>query len=381
MIADRYASYKKTLSRLETRHRQRTLTQASGIDFASNDYLALANACRIRQAITTAIESGIAIGAGGSRLLRGNHEIFETLEAAAATFFKSEKTLFFGSGYAANFALFSTLPQRGDCIFYDEYVHASIHDGIAASRAQAVAVRHNNAENFKFAIQQWRKTGGTGRPWVAVDSLYSMDGDRAPLNELFTLANEHDGFLVIDEAHATGVFGQQGRGLASFFDGQDNVIILHTCGKALGVAGALLCLNNVFYHYLINRARTFIYSTAPSPLIAVGVCEALNILRDEPHRLNKLKTLYTYANKQMHMICGLMGSGTQIIPVLIGKNHLAVKVAIRLQTAGFDIRAIRSPTVPEGTARLRISITLHVSENEIDQMLIQLFIIMKEAML
>lgn len=378
MTTDRLASYQKSLSRLASKHRQRALSNSRGIDFSSNDYLAFSHASRIRHAIVTAIENGVAIGAGGSRLLRGNHDVFEALESSAAAFFNSEKSLFFGSGYAANVALFSTLPQRGDAIFYDELVHASIIDGMIGSRAQAIPVQHNKVESFQTAIAQWRKTGGAGRPWIAVESLYSMDGDRAPLTDLSSLVNEHDGFLIIDEAHATGVFGHNGRGLAAFLEHSDNVVTLHTCGKALGASGALVCLNETFYDYLINRARTFIYTTAPSPLIAVGVVEALKMLTEEPHHRNKLEALYHFANKKFYELFGITGSGSQILPVLTGKSDLAVRLATRLQEQGFDIRAIRPPTVAEGTARLRISITLNVTQNDIDRMFTQLFAVIKK---
>jgi 8-amino-7-oxononanoate synthase len=184
--------------------------------------------------------------------------------------------------------------------------------------------------------------------------------------------------LVIDEAHATGVFGVNGRGLTTFIEGQENVIALHTCGKALGVAGALVCLNKTFYDYFINRARMFIYSTAPSPLIAVAVTEALKILVEEPHHRDNLEALYTYANNEMYALSGLMRSGSQILPITIAKNDFAVRLASRMQTEGYDIRAIRPPTVPEGTARLRISITLHVSKKDITRMFTQLFTLIEE---
>jgi 8-amino-7-oxononanoate synthase len=378
MIAKRFARHQQTLSRLTVSNRQRELTCPSGIDFTSNDYLALSHSTRIRDAISIAIQNGIAVGAGGSRLLRGNHPVFAELEAQAANFFKSEKALFFSSGYSANMALFATLPQRGDIILYDELVHASVLDGIKHGRAQAASIRHNNIEDAASQLKQWRKTGATGRPWLAVESLYSMDGDRAPLSELITLVQEHDGFLVVDEAHATGVFGADGRGLTAFLEGRDNVVTLHTCGKALGVSGAFICLNKIFCDYLINRARTFIYSTAPSPLIAVAVSEALTIIASEPLPRKRLETLYTFANGELSRLTGMTGSGSQILPVHIGNNHRTLRIASRMQQAGFDIRAIRPPTVPEGTARLRLSITLHVCEEDISNMLRQLVILMQE---
>jgi 8-amino-7-oxononanoate synthase len=310
--------------------------------------------------------------------LRGNHPEHEALEAEAAEFFGAGRALFFGSGYAANVALFSTLPQRDDIIVHDALIHASAHEGVAASKAPAVAVPHNDADAFAEAIRKWRAAGGRGRPWIAVESLYSMDGDRAPLAELAAIAERHDGFLVIDEAHATGVFGPGGRGLSAALEGRDNILALHTCGKALGVSGALLGVNAVLCDYLVNRARGFIYSTAPSPLIAAAVREALRILADEPHRRVAFDELRAFANEALAARLGLKGSGTQILPVMIGDNARAVKIAAHLRSEGFDIRAIRPPTVPEGTARLRIAITLNVDRSAITRMLERLEIAMAE---
>lgn len=368
-MRERLVGFEKTLVGLERKGRRRGLLPRDGIDFTSNDYLALANSPRIRSAIATAMAQGVAVGSGGSRLLRGNHLEHEALEADAAVFFGTERALYFSSGYAANAALFSALPQRGDFIVHDALIHASAHEGIAASRAEAVAARHNDAASFEEAIRRWRKAGGAGHPWIAVESLYSMDGDRAPLAELLALADRHDGFLVIDEAHATGVFGSGGRGLAAGMEGRDNVILLHTCGKALGVSGALVGANRLICDYLVNRARGFIYSTAPSPLMAAGVREALKILVDEPQRRADFERLWTFANAQLTSVLGLEGSGSQILPVMVGDNSRAMRIAERMRAEGFDIRAVRPPTVPEGTARLRIAITLNVDRPAIVQML------------
>ncbi|UXN57689.1 8-amino-7-oxononanoate synthase [Phyllobacterium zundukense] len=368
MMPEHLARYAKTLSGLERKRRRRALVPQGGIDFTSNDYLGLANSPRIRSAIAEALERGVAVGSGGSRLLRGNHPEHEALEADAAAFFGTGRALYFGSGYIANTALFSTLPQRGDLIVHDALIHASAHEGIAASRAEAVAARHNDVADFEDAIARWRKDGGMGHPWIAVESLYSMDGDRAPLAELLGLAERHDGFVVIDEAHATGAFGSGGRGLAAGMEGRDNVILLHTCGKALGVSGALIGACSVICDYLVNRARSFIYSTAPSPLMAAGVREALKILVDEPERRTEFAHLRTFANAQLTAVLGIEGSGSQILPVMIGNNSRAMRIAARMRAEGFDIRAIRPPTVPEGTARLRIAITLNVDRAAIVRM-------------
>lgn len=370
--------YEATLAGLGRKSRLRALTPQQGIDFTSNDYLGLASAPRLAAAIAAAIGEGVPPGAGGSRLLRGNHWVHEALEAEAAAFFGAEKALYFGSGFAANVALFSTLPQRDDLIVHDALIHASVHDGIAASKAEAVAVPHNDAEAFDDVIRRWRDGGGTGSPWIAVESLYSMDGDRAPLSVLAEIAARHDGFLVVDEAHATGVFGSGGRGLASGLKSSGNVLTLHTCGKALGVSGALLGLPAVLAAYMVNRARNFIYSTAPSPLMAAGVRAALRIIDDEPERRDRLDALRSFAGEQLRSKLGVTPSGSQIQPVIIGDNARAVRIAGRLQSEGFDVRAIRPPTVPDGTARLRISITLNVDEGQVSDMIERLAVAIEE---
>ncbi|CAN7593475.1 8-amino-7-oxononanoate synthase [Pararhizobium sp. LjRoot255] len=378
MTPTRLARYEATLAGLERKERLRTLMGRDGADFSSNDYLGFAGSTRLAMAVTAALQRGVPVGAGGSRLLRGNHPEHEALEAEAAAFFGAGRVLYFSTGYAANAALFSTLPQRGDLIVHDALVHASAHEGMQASRALAVPARHNDVAAFEEAIIRWRRDGGTGHPWIAVESLYSMDGDRAPLAALAALAERHDGFLVIDEAHATGVFGTSGRGLAADLENRKNVIVLHTCGKALGVSGALLGASATLCDYLVNRARGFIYSTAPSPLMAAAVREALRMLVDEPKRRADFDGLRAFANKELAEKLGMEGSGSQILPVIIGDNGRAVRIAARMRVEGFDIRAIRPPTVPEGTARLRIAITLNVDETTITRMFTRLAAIMAE---
>jgi 8-amino-7-oxononanoate synthase len=362
------ARYEATIAGLRRKARIRTLVPHSGIDFTSNDYLGLANAPRLKAAITSALDRGVPVGACGSRLLRGYHPEHEALEAEAARFFGAERVLYFSSGYAANVAVFSTLPQREDIIVHDALIHASVHEGMSASKAKAIAVQHNDIDAFDRAIRDWRQGGGSGHPWIAVESLYSMDGDRAPISALAALADLHDGFLVIDEAHATGVFGPGGRGIGAEFEHRQNVLALHTCGKALGVSGALLSTPAILADYLVNRARSFIYSTAPSPLMAAGVREALRILAGEPQRRGQLEKLMAFANAQLKSTLGMDGSGSQILPVMIGDNARALRIAERMRADGFDIRAIRPPTVPQGTARLRIAITLNVDEGQIADM-------------
>jgi 8-amino-7-oxononanoate synthase len=359
--ADRLARYSATLGQLHQKDRLRTLKRDDGVDFTSNDYLGLATSPDMQRAVIAAIERGVPAGAGGSRLLRGNHAEHEALEEEAATFFGCDRMLYFGSGYSANLAVLSTLPQRGDLIIFDRLIHASAHEGMKAGKAEMMAVAHNNPQAMEDAIYAWRAAGGMGCPWLVVESLYSMDGDRsAALLDLSTIADRHNGFLFIDEAHATGVHGIGGIGFSAEFEGRDNVIVLHTCGKALGAAGALVGGNRVLCDFLVNRARPFIYSTAPSPLQAACVRYALGVLTNEPERRSQLFELIDYANVEFSSRFGTPGSGTQILPVIIGDNGRAVRIADRMQTRGFDIRAIRAPTVPAGTARLRITITLNV---------------------
>ena len=361
--------YEQELAALARRDRLRALSPRLGADFSSNDYLALSDDPDMRRALVAALERGVPFGAGGSRLLRGNHEEHEKLETEAAAFFGTERALYFGSGYMANFALFSLLPQPDDLVVYDELVHASCHEGMRAGRARCVAVAHRDAGAVDDAIRAWRCDGGKGQAWIAVESLYSMDGDIAPLAELAAIAESHQAMLMVDEAHATGVLGPGGRGLAADYEGRDNLISLHTCGKALGAVGALVCAPKLVIDFLINRSRPFIFATAPPPLMAVAVGEALRIVQRQPERRERLQRLVAFANRELAARCGIAGSGSQILPVIVGGEARAMSLAATLQAAGYDIRGIRPPTVPEGSSRLRIALTLRVDETTTSAMI------------
>jgi len=353
------------LADLAARDRLRRLMPRVGADFSSNDYLGLAASPRLRAAVADALSRGVAVGSGGSRLLRGNDPEHDALEREAAAFFGCEASLWFSSGYAANAALLGTLPQRGDLVVHDALIHASAHEGMRLGRGEALQARHNDADSFDAAIAGWRARGGTGRVWIAVESLYSMDGDCAPLADLAAVARQHDAFLLIDEAHATGVFGPDGRGLAADYEGRENVVTLRTCGKALGCEGALVCGPATVRDFLVNRGRGFIFSTAPSPLMASAVRAALHILADEPERRTRLQALVGYAERALAR-CGVTPTGSQILPLVLGDDATTMRVAGAVQAAGYDVRGIRPPTVPVGEARLRISVTLNTSEAEID---------------
>ena len=360
--------FKTSLDALAKKDRLRRLAPRTGLDFASNDYVGLAGSRRLRAAMTLALERGVPVGAAGSRLLRGNHPEHEALESEAASFFGAEKALFFGAGFSANVALIQTLPQRGDLLVHDELVHASVHDGLKGCRAEIASAAHNDAQAVEDAIRAWRERGGKGQPFVAVESLYSMDGDCAPVADLVDIVERHDGFLLLDEAHATGVHGPNGRGLGEAFEGREALIFVHTCGKALGCSGALVTGPAAVIDFLVNRARPFIYATAPSPAVAAAVREALRIVADEPERRAALARRCAIASDRLERL-GLPDSGTQIQPVVLGPASQAVALAGRLRAAGFDCRAIRPPTVPEGTSRLRISLTLNVDEDMVSALI------------
>lgn len=358
-------SHAAILARLSARSRLRALTVTRGCDFTSNDYLALAELAVLRDAAAQALARGVPLGAGGSRLLRGNHPEHEALEEEAASFFGSETALYFPTGFAANAAIAATLPRRGDLIVYDALIHASFRDGLEPARIAAVEAPHNNVGAMDDIIRGWRASGGKGQVWIAVETLYSMDGDRAPLPELVRLAARHDAMLVLDEAHATGVHGDEGRGLGAAYEGAPNIISLHTCGKALGAAGALVCLPRLHRDFMVNRGRAFIYSTAPSPLMAAVVRASLKIVAGAEQERAQLGALVRHAEAGLAKL-GLGVSGSQIQPIIIGEDRRAMALACALQGRGHDIRAIRPPSVPEGTARLRLALTLHACAADLD---------------
>jgi 8-amino-7-oxononanoate synthase len=352
------------LSRLKALGRYRSLKLPAGIDLSSNDYLGLSEHPALRQAAIEALQGGIEIGASASRLLRGHRRAHAELEAFAADYFDSPRTLFFANGYQANFALVTALVKRNDTILFDALCHASMRDGIYAVRGAAVKIPHNDLDAFENALRAPRAAGTT--VWILVESVYSMDGDMAPVRELLELAEKYDAMLIVDEAHGTGVCGASGRGategLSDLGFGHDRLIVLHTCGKALGVAGALVCASVPVVDYLINTARPFVYSTAPMPLQAVLVQRALELVQEEPERRKELAALKAHAAGCLQGVSVL----SQIVPIIVGGDDEAVALAGALQAEGFDIRAIRPPTVAEGTARLRLSLRVGVTIEQLN---------------
>jgi len=319
-----------------------------GIDLSSNDYLGLAAHPLIKERMAAAV---CAEGAGstGSRLLRGERDCFTALEDRFAGFKGTERSLYFGSGYLANLAVLTTFPEAGDTIYSDERNHASLIDGARLSRAQRVVFPHLCSGTVPEGA------------FLATESVFSMDGDIAPLNEYRKLGAA----LIVDEAHAVGLYGDRGQGLVG---GEDVFVSVNPAGKALGVAGAFVAGPAWAIEYLEQRARPFIFSTAAPPAVAAALDASLDVIAAEPERRERVRFLARYLRERLAEAGVSVPAGdSPIIPVIIGENDRAVAVAAILQEAGFDVRAIRPPTVPAGTARLRISVNVGLSEVLLDR--------------
>jgi 8-amino-7-oxononanoate synthase len=332
---------------------RRTLRPPSGIDLCSNDYLGLAGHPLLKQRMADAVMAE-GVGSTGSRLLRGERSGFARVEEKFARFKGAERSLYFSSGYLTNLAVLTTFPEAGDVIFSDERNHASLIDGARLSRARRVVFPHNDAEALERLLCE---DTGAGQKFVVVESLFSMDGDQAPLAEYAALCRAAGAELIVDEAHAVGVYGECGKGLA-----EDAFVSINTAGKALGVSGAFVAGPAEAIEYLIQRARPFIFSTAPPPAIAAALEASLEAIANEPERRQRLLARGRYLRERL----GLAGD-SPIIPIVIGENERAVAVARGLQAAGFDVRAIRPPTVPAGTARLRVTVNQGLSEEVLDR--------------
>lgn len=334
----------------------------SVIDFSSNDYLALSQH-------PTVIETGVryqkkhGAGAGAARLMSGDCEYHHELEQSIARYKGKESALLFGSGYMANSGMIPALVGRHDVIFSDRLNHASIVDGCLLSGAKVHRFRHNDMAHLAELLAAKR---GTGQAVIIVESLYSMDGDLAPLAELVRLKKQFDTILLVDEAHATGLFGATGSGLVEAEGVTDDVeLVMGTFGKGLGSYGAYVAADQVWVEYLLNRARSFIYSTALPPAVIGASLGALQVVRDNPGlaEIVRRKTAFLescFADQGISL-----GSGSQIIPLMIGSSDAALAVADSLRKQGFYVTAVRPPTVPENTARLRFSVTLHQSDDDL----------------
>jgi 8-amino-7-oxononanoate synthase len=296
-------------------------------------------------------------GSTGSRLLRGHREAFASVERRFAEFKRAEASLYFSSGYLANLAVLSTFPQAGDVVFSAERNHASLIDGMRLAKARRVLFDHRDLAALAVSLE---REECEGQRFVVVESLFSMDGDCADLRGLAELAARFDAALIVDEAHAVGVYGARGSGLIEA-GGEPRVwLSINTAGKALGAAGAFVAGPAWAIEYLVQRARPFIFSTAAPPAIAAAIDAALDLVESEPERRVRVLELAAFLRGRLGL-----EAGSQIVPVILGENERAMAVAEELQREGFDVRAIRPPTVAEGTARVRVSVNAAVTEEEL----------------
>ena len=359
------ASLEKGLRALEGQHQRRSLAEIHGIDLCSNDYLGLATHPALREAVAKAVENAARVGGTASRLLSGQTEGWRRLEEEFAAFAGTEAALFFGSGYAANLGLLSALVSRDDVVYSDVLNHASLIDGMRLSGARKVIYPHLDLSALEDSLKQ-----DAGAPWrriIITESVFSMNGDVAPLKEMAALAEKFGAAMIIDEAHATGVQGTNGCGLAAESGILPQVLAtIHTCGKALGSAGAFVCGPAVMKDHLVNHARTFIFSTALPPYFAEQISAAVKLVTGMNH---EREALLGNANELSQALLetgfDTGGSASQIVPVIVGSNEDALQAAEHLQGKGFAVRAIRPPTVPAGSARLRLSLSIRIPLEEL----------------
>ena len=325
-------------------------TKSSGIDFCSNNYLGFAD--KDWEIETT------KNGATGSRLISGHSSIFNKVEQQIASFHNTEASLIFNSGYDANLGLFSAIPQKGDTIIYDALCHASIRDGLRLGLAKNFSFKHNDVTDLVKKIQH-----ASGTIFVAIESIYSMDGDAAPLKEISKICKENNAYLIVDEAHATGVFGKNGAGLCQELD-ISTFARIHTFSKALGCHGSAIVGSQNLKNYLINFARSFIYTTAlpeHSILCIQKVVKHLNTSTAEQETLQQKIALFQQNFKNEKLI----HSTSAIQSIIIGGNEKTKEIATTLQQAGFDIRPILHPTVPEGSERIRVCLHAFNTDEDI----------------
>lgn len=339
------------------------------INFSSNDYLGLAADARLARAAATAARR-YGCGAGASPLVSGYSPPLRALERALADWEGTEAALVFSSGYAANLAVLRSLAGPADAVFSDTLNHASLIDGCRLSRAAVHVYRHKDIDHLADLL---RTQGRSARRRLIVsDTVFSMDGDVAPLAELLELADRLDCFLLIDEAHATGVLGEQGRGVTdSLKPGSwpaDRIIKIGTLSKALGAQGGFVCGSRRFITWLVNRARPYIFSTALAPPIAAAARRGLAVVRQEPQRRRRVLALAERLRRRLRDGGGNVGASCcPIVPLIVGEARQAVMLSRRLQEQGLLIPAIRPPSVPDGSARLRLSVTAAHTEEDLMQ--------------
>ncbi|MBS1187256.1 MAG: bioF [Burkholderiaceae bacterium] len=356
---------------------RRTLDSACGVEitvdgqqrlsFASNDYLGLAAESALIEAACSAAQRW-GIGAGASHLVGGHFTPHEQLEQQLAQFVGSERALYFGTGYLANLGVVPALVGRGDAVFADRLNHASLIDAVQLSRAEHVRYAHND-----LAMLERQLAASTAkRKLILTDAVFSMDGDLARLPELLALAERFDAWLVIDDAHGFGVLGQHGRGSLSHFglDFSPRLLYIGTLGKAAGSSGAFVAGSAGVIEWLLQRARTYVFTTASSPVIAASLIASLQLIEQGDHRRAHLRALIQRLQQRLaDTRWQLLPSPTAIQPIIIGSNEDALRMAAQLEQRGIWVPAIRPPTVPKGSARLRVSLSAAHSIEQVDRLI------------
>jgi len=355
----------RDLAGLRARDQLRSLAQITGVNLCSNDYLGLADDARLKEAVLQAVASSVRVGGTGSRLLSGHDPVWDELEEEFAEFAGTKAALYFANGYAANLGLLSSVLGKGDLVFSDALNHASLIDGIRLSGARKEIYPHRDLNALEGALRLHESE--PCRKLIVTESVFIMDGDIADVQALQKLAERYGASLVVDEAHATAVHGPDGSGIvAEQRLTHEAFATVHTCGKALASAGAFVCGSLALREFLINHARTLIFTTAMPPYMAWQIRAALRLARGMETEREVLQA------NSAELIASLRGVGwdvsrsaSQIVPVIIGSNEEALSAATFLQEQGFAVRAIRPPTVPAGTARLRLSLTARVSREQV----------------
>ena len=348
---------------------QTVLLQVDGrelINFCSNDYLGLASHPRLAKAFLAGVER-YGVGSGASHLISGHSRAHHALEEALAEFTGRERALLFSTGYMANLGLIAALVGRGDRVLEDRLNHASLLDGGLLSRADLQRYRHIDLQDL-----QARLTADTRRTLIVTDGVFSMDGDLAPLPELVDLADTFQAGLMVDDAHGFGVLGDNGGGIAEHFalDQQQLPVLMATLGKAVGTFGAFVAGSEALIEFLVQKSRTYIYTTAMPAAIAEASRASLGLIREESWRRDKLQHLIaTFRQGAEQLGLPLLPSTTPIQPVSVGDSQAVMRAARSLKDKGFWVGAIRPPTVPNGTARLRITLSVGHSFEDIERLL------------
>ena len=353
------------LAALEAQAQIRRLEPVRGINLVSNDYLGLAADPRMRQAVLESVQAAPRMASTGSRLLSGHDEVWDALERDFARWIGAEAALYFTSGYAANLGLLSALLGPEDVVFSDSANHASLIDGMRLSKCRRVVFAHLDLGVLEDELRRHRASSGAR--FIVVESIFSMQGDRAPLGDLQGLAARYGAALIVDEAHATGVRGPNGRGcVAEAGLSSAEFATVHTCGKALAAAGAFLCGSESLRQFLINRARPFIFNTALPPYFAAQVAAGMRLASAAEAERARLHALSEFLRSELRAAgFDTAASDSQIVPVILGANDAALAFASHLQARGYGVRAIRPPSVPPGTARLRLSVTSQHSQSQL----------------